>query len=55
MFFQSIFITVIQPRAFPKSGPNVEALIEEIKDVAYNCTKRVECKCPEGYRLNTRD
>jgi hypothetical protein len=33
----------------PKSGPNVEALIEEIKDVAYNCTKRVECKCPEGY------
>jgi len=33
----------------PKTGPNVEALIEDIKDVAYNCTKRVECKCPEGY------
>ena len=43
------WLIFIQPCLLPKSGPNVEALIEEIKDVAYNCTKRVECKCPEGY------
>lgn len=37
----------------PKLAPSVEQLVDEIKDVAYNCTKRPECKCPEGYFKTT--
>jgi len=28
---------------------DVALLVSEIKNIAYNCTKRPECRCPDGY------
>lgn len=32
----------------------VDALVKNIKDIAYECTRRPECRCPEGY-FKTKD
>lgn len=29
--------------------PNVDAIVSEIKQLAYECTSKPECRCPEGY------
>jgi hypothetical protein len=33
---------------------SVDQLVKTIKDIAYECTRRPECRCPEGY-FKTRD
>lgn len=32
----------------------VDQLVKNIKEIAYECTRRPECRCPEGY-LKTKD
>lgn len=32
---------------------SVDSLVTSIKDIAYECTRRPECRCPEGYFKTT--
>lgn len=33
---------------------SVDSLVKSIKDIAYECTRRPECRCPDGY-FKTKD
>lgn len=30
-------------------SPQVASLVDDIKEIAYECTRQAECRCPEGY------
>lgn len=38
----------------PEQQPNVSKLVGQIKEIAYECTRRPECRCPDGY-FKTKD
>jgi hypothetical protein len=38
----------------PNEQNEISKLVQTIKDIAYECTRRPECRCPEGY-YKTRD